>query len=281
MNIAVENEYGKRLELSNDVDFDVIHVSGLTPPIATIYTNPLTATDGDRYNRSRATGRNIVMTIAPRGTPERCRIKLYDVFKVKRFIKLFFTTEFKNVYIDGYVEHVDGDLFQNGQRLQISIICPYPYFREVADTITPFNTIIPYFEFPFAIEEEGIVFSEQVSLIENTIMNTGDDDCGMIIELEAVGLVLEPSIYNKNTRERFSFRAEMQSGDKITINSYSGEKSITLLRNGIETNIVNDIYLDSVWPKLYVGENVFTYTCVEGIDNLYITFKTNLVYGGL
>lgn len=281
MNVRVEDEYGKTLDLTNDRDIDVTHISGLTSPPATIYSHPLTAADGDKYNRSRAEKRNIVITLVPRSSPEKCRLKIYSVFKVKRYIKMYFTTGAREVYIEGYVENIDGDLFENPQKLQISIICPFSYFRNVKDSVISFATIVDSFEFPFSIEEEGIIFSDATALIEKSLINDGDDDSGLIIELEAIASVVEPTIYNKTTRESFSLRFEMQAGDKITINSHGGQKSITLLRDGVETNIINHIYLGSKWPKLIVGDNVFTYTCAYGIDNLYVTVKTNSLYGGL
>lgn len=282
LKIVAENERGAKWNLSTDNrEVQLIKVTGLTPPVATIFTYSLPTSDGDKFNRSRTEKRNIVLTFVPGPSPENGRMKIYSIFKPKKYIKLYFTTKKRDVYVEGYVESIGGDLFENPQKMQVSIICPYPYFNQLNDLITAFTTVNAFFEFPFAIEEEGIEFSESVSLVEKKLYNDGDTDTGIIIELEAVGRVLEPTIYNRSTGESFSFKADMVTGDRIIINTNPGNKCIKLYKDGEESNIINDIYFGSKWLTLRVGENIFTYTCVEGVDNLMMTFRTNLAYGGL
>lgn len=279
--IIAENEQGLRWNLSKEKDVQLIKVTGLTPPVATIYSHSLPTSDGDKYNRSRTEKRNIVLIFAPSVSPENGRMKIYNIFKIKRYIKLYFKTKNRDVYTEGYIETIDGDLFENPQKIQISIICHYPYFKQKDDVITSFTTVNSFFEFPFAIEEEGIEFSESVSMVEKKIYNDSDNEVGIIIELEAVGRCLEPTIYNRSTGKSFSFKADLFTGDRVVINTNPGQKSIKLYHEGVESNIINNIHFGSKWLDLQVGENIFTYTCAEGVDNLRMSFKTNLAYGGL
>jgi len=199
----------------------------------------------------------------------------------KQSVTLYFKTNNRDVFIIGYVESVDGNLYEQNQSLIVSVICNNPFFRDVTDSRVTFASVIDLFEFPFAIEETGIPFSDATATIEKTLINKGEDYAGIIIELEATDKVVEPTVHNKTTRESISLKVEMKAGDKITINTNRGQLSAVLQRDGIKTNIINKIYLGSKWIKLRPGDNLLTYECVYGLENLYLTFQTNNLYGGL
>lgn len=280
MEVTVERD-GSKWNMSNDSDIAITNISGLTPIGGVIYTTPLSAGDGSTPNNARVEQRNIVFTLKPKCTAEKFRLKVYKYFMLKQTITLYFKTNSRDVFIPGIVENVDGNPFEQSQSLVVSVICYNPYFRDVADSRITFASIIDMFEFPFAIEEEGIPFSDATAIVEKSLINAGEDYAGMIIELEATGKVVEPTIYNKTTREKFSLKFEMQSGDKITINTNKGQLSVTLLRSGVETNIMNKVYIGSKWIKLKPGDNLITYETAYGLDNLYVTLQTNNLYGGL
>lgn len=280
MKIVVERDESK-WNMSDDHDIAITSVIGLTPIGGVIYTTPLSAGDGSTYNNARVEQRNIVFTLKPQCSAEKFRLKVYKYFMLKQNVILYFKTNARDVFISGYVESVDGNLYEQGQSLVVSVICHNPYFRDVTDSRITFASIVDMFEFPFAIEEEGIVFSDATATVEKSLINDGEDYAGMIIELEAIDKVVEPTIYNKTTREQFSLKFEMKSGDKITINTNKGQLAVTLLRNGVETNIMNKVYIGSKWIKLKPGDNLITYECAYGLDNLYVTLQTNNLYGGL
>ena len=74
-----------------------------------------------------------------------------------------------------------------------------------------------------------------------TIINNGDVETGIIIEMLASGNVVNPTIYNADTRGSFGLNITLQMGDKVTINTTPGNKSVILTRYGIERNIINNI----------------------------------------
>lgn len=280
MQVIIERD-GNRWDMSSDHDIAITRIAGITPIGGVIYTTPLSAGDGDTVNNKRVEKRNIVFTLKPQCSAEKFRLKVYQYFMLKQDVTLYFKTNARDVFINGCVESVDGDPYEQNQSLVVSVICHFPYFRDVTDSRITFASIVDMFEFPFAIEEEGIPFSDATAIVEKSLINAGEDYAGMIIELEATGKVVEPTIYNKTTREKFSLKFEMQSGDKITINTNKGQLSVTLLRSGIETNIMNKVYIGSKWIKLKPGDNLITYETAYGLDNLYVTLQTNNLYGGL
>lgn len=70
-------------------------------------------------------------------------------------------------------------------------------------------------------------------------------------------------------------------GDTITINTRKGNKSITLLRDGVYYNILNALDKNSSWLTLTHGDNVFSYEAESGATNLQFKIYNNIVYDGV
>lgn len=279
--ITIQNQYGERLSLTNTPDYTVYEIDGLGPGNATINTSTVATFDGTRFNSSRLEQKNLVISIAINEDVEQNRIRLYQYIKTKQPIRVYYQNQSRDVYIDGYVENMEIGFFEQKQSVQVSIICPDPFFKDVDEYITELSKIIPLFTFPFGIEEKGVPFSELRPGIIKSIINEGDVESGVIIELLAIGPAKNPKIYNVDTREAFGLTVEVQEGDKITINTNPGQKSVTLLSNGTETNIINAIERGSSWFKLRAGDNVFTYIADELAENLICYFKHVDKYEGV
>ena len=171
------------MTLTEEKGFNVISVTGLTPAAAIINTDGMATGDGDIFNSSKVGKRNIVITMAYKSgvSVEQERIKLYQIFKTKQWVRIFYKNESRDVFIDGYVETFEGDLFQRGQMAAVSILCPDPFFKNVEDTNTTFTAVIPMLEFPVEFPEEGIPFSELRVYDEKSVYNAGDTETGVII----------------------------------------------------------------------------------------------------
>lgn len=279
--LKVKNNRGEMLTLSNNPNYSIQRIEGLSPPQVSINSSVNTTTDGSRINAVRLESRNIVIYVAFEGNVEQNRLEIYKYFPPKRNISLYFKNGSRDVYIEGVVELIECDLFTNKQIAQISIICGKPYFKAVNELLTNFSDIAALFEFPFAIEEEGIEFSSITTNQRKSIINVGDVETGVIIEIFALGTVVNPVIYNALTREKIHLNFTMLASDKIVINTNVGEKAITLIRAGVSSNAMGFLSMDSKWLTLENGDNVFTYTAESGSINMQITFKTNLLYSGV
>lgn len=279
--LVAENQYGNTLQLTGNANYDILSITGLTPASATINTDVVATADGEIFNSSRVNMRNIVITISYRRDVETNRIALYQFFKTKQYVKLYYTNNHRNVYIEGYVETFEGDLFRNGQQAQISILCPQPYFKDIEDIATDFVSVVNAFEFPVEFPEAGIEFSTVSSYVEKVITNIGDEETGVIIELHARGTAINPALYNLTTGEQFLIKYEMSQGDIITINTNSGQKEILLNSDGTITNLINKVNRGSNWFKLISGDNVFSYACDFGAANLGVIFYTTPLYEGV
>ncbi|MDE7094681.1 MAG: phage tail family protein, partial [Oscillospiraceae bacterium] len=129
--LKIENTRGEIFELTNnEQDYAIVGVSGLTRPDTTVNTSS-GVSDGEYYNSSKVGMRNIVIDILLRGDIETNRQRLYRIFPLKTACTVYFKNYNRDVKIKGYVEVLDGDLFVEQEQIQISIICPQPYFESL------------------------------------------------------------------------------------------------------------------------------------------------------
>lgn len=279
--ISVQNKYGEMLDFQKNGTYDVVSVKGLNPPNAIINMSTIATTDGAIFNSSRADKRNIVITIVFHDDIETSRIQLYKFFPIKEPVTLFFHNTTRNVKIEGYVESFECDLFERGQRAQISIVCPQSYFTDEELTYVSFSTVTGEFEFPVDFLESGIEISKRDSNAQAVINYTGDSETGMIVELYTSGNVVRPVIRNKVTNETFVLEMELEAEDKVVINTKRGEKSVVLYRGGQPTNIINKLVAGSTWLIVRPGTNVFSYETTYGLENMKLLFTIDQLYAGV
>lgn len=279
--LKVKNKAGEVFNFSTTPNYTIYKITGLEPPVALINTSNNATTDGAKVNSVRVDKRNLVLYITVEGDIEANRIKLYSIFPLKRRVTLYYKNGSRDVYIEGVVESVTPDFFANKQMAQVSIICPQPYFKDIDELVTHFSEITSLFEFPFSIGSSGTEISAITNNVRKSIINTGEVESGIIIKLYAAGTVEKPIIYDVFKRKHIGLNFTMLANDEIVINTYKGEKSISLIRSGITSNIMGYMTPDSKWLTLDIGDNVFTYDCASGISNLQLTFTTALLYGGV
>lgn len=279
--LIVENEKGEQLELTNNRNFDVLDVAGTNPPVAVINTVNVAGFDGSRFNSSRVQQRNIVITLNIHHPIEANRLTLYNFFRVKRWVKLYYSNSRRSVYTEGYVESFENNPWTQSQQPQISIICPNPFWLSTADTTINFSNSHAAFEFPFSIPAGGIEFST-LSQSTSVTVDVGEIETGGIIQFYATtAQILNPKFYNLTTQTFFGLDVDMYQHDLITVNTQQGEKSVTLLRNGVTTNILADRTAGSTWVTFQPGENVLSFGSDEGSANLECTLTITRKFEGV
>lgn len=246
MQIKATNQYGiwTAYKLNNYASA-LISVTGLNPPTADIITSPIATKDGSVFTNARAQNRNIVLTFATTGAkPESMRVSIYRVFKIKEPIALEIETGTRTANIDGYVETITVDPFAKKQRIQVSIICPDPYF--------------------LGAEESHVVIYPQ-----SNIVTLSDTTHGAIFEITATAAITGGfTIGNTLTGEEFTVDGDYQTGDKITLDTRQGLKALTLTRNGTTTNILQ-----------YMNATKHDWIQLVPLDNNYITLSDQHLSG--
>jgi hypothetical protein len=281
--------------------FLIKSVLGLGPSKANVNTTEVSTNDGSLFNSARLNQRNIVFDFifvdsVNRENIEDVRQKSYKYFPLKKNLDLLIETDNRIVKTTGYVESNEPNIFSSQEGSQISIICPDPHFYSAGpdgNNTTVFYGVESVFEFPFSNEsltDPLIVFGNIQNKTENVITYKGDSEIGITIQIHAIGGAGSITLYNTGTRE--SMRIDtvklealtgsgIVAGDDIIVKTQKGDKSITLIRGGKTTNILNCLDKRSDWFSLAKGDNIFAFTAESGTTNLQLWIDNKVIYEGV
>lgn len=280
-NLTIENKDGQQLDLTNEKNCVIIGIDGLTPPSANIVTSAVAMNDGTRFNSATVDQRNIVIRLQLVADVENMRILLYRYFRIKQYCKVFYKNSNREVYCEGYIETFENDRFAINNQVDISIICPSPWFKTLEEVAFDMSQVLSLFEFPFDLEEAGEEFSALDRNTQTVVINSGDIETGIVMELSATSDVVNPRIYNADTNEMIGLNFEMQAGDAIRISTVKGEKYVRLIRDGATTNIINSLMKNPVWFQVPTGETPFTYDCTSGNEFFSVQFIIQNLFEGV
>lgn len=284
----VENQNGDRLELSmsnsgTEHGLVIFNVEGLGSPVATTNGAGGPNFDGMKVSSVVADARQIVITLAVSGFGDReeaARATVYKYFPVKQKIRLEVHTDRNELFVDAIVEQNEANLFATVENFVISLVCPQPYFKDVSEREYYLydGAGFPLFEFPFSNEsltEDLLVFGEASLSPTAVILYESAVATGVDMQLNFLGLVEDVTIYNTNGNQVMRidlsdaetyFGSPVKAGDRLVINTRTGEKSIFFVRGGEYYNLLNGVYINSDWTEIRPGENNVVVKAVTGED---------------
>lgn len=277
-----ENELGHQIEISIWSSFFIQNIDGISGLKNTIYSNKGMNQDGSTYTGSTLDNRNIVIQGSILKDKEINRNLLLSTVNPKLKAKLIYINRDIKKYVDCIVETapiVNKDI---NPKFQVSLLCPNPFWKDLINTKVNIALWKGDFHFPLIIPMgKGITMGHrEPSLIVN-VNNTGQVKTGMLIEFCARGTLKNPSLFNVNTREFIKINKGMIAGEKITVNTNFGNKRIENYLNGITTNILNLIDLDSTFLQLDIGDNLLRYNADQNLDNLEVNIYFSPQYLGV
>lgn len=267
--LKVQNAYDQILELTHNANYDVTDIAGLTPPAASVNRSTMATGNGSFFNGSRIGERNIVIEVYLKGDIEESRIKLYDYFVQNSPTKIFYKNSRRDVWIEGYVETMECGIFEQQEKAQISIVCPQPYFISNNISVNEFSNVTSYLEFPVELPKNGKIFST-LDLGKVFDVNNQGGECGVIIEILALGTVKKPYITNISTNETTIINKTMTKEWSTVINTNQGQKSVIYKHGKEEQNIILDRDMTSKWIHLRRGINSFTYGAERNAENMRV-----------
>ena len=287
--LILENQSGEQVNLSTTANqYMTSKIEGLNPPPGTISTSTYAGMDGSYLNNAFIEKRNLVISFEMRGIDiEKRRHLLYRVVKPSRYIKVYYKTAGIDVYAEGYVETCEVNNFETLTSGQISIICPDPYWYSTSPVYAYYSQIIGAFHFPFPGSDAPFPLGIYSTTDNITIQNDGDET-GFTIQIEASSSETVPeiaavtlTIYNADTGEYLQIKGDILKDDIITITTKTGNKTVTLTRNGVDSNIINRLVSGSTWLSLREGKNTFHVQAVRGVKNLKVTLMHRNAYLGV
>ena len=281
--LILENKAGDQLTFGMDSPFTITNIDGLNPPSSTINMSQVALIDGAKFNSSKMNVRLLNIAFAIEYDAAKNRIEVFKVLKSKQYVKVIYKGQYRNVYIEGYIESMPITYFDMKQIVTVSIICPSPYFMAAQEIVNNMRNIISTFHFPFASEATPeLVFGYINNDVDIRIDNDGDVECGMIIELYARDSVSDPKVYDYVSQQYIGVVVDMQTADLITIDTRKGHLSATLLRNGVVTNLFNNVMQGSTWLQLPANGGSYVYEVSEGSTaELNVSFHHTNLYEGV
>lgn len=260
-----------QLDADGRAERDLIQIrdiSGLDPVKASVSTSPYGSVDGSSYTGSSVLSRNIVLKLKPNPdwniwTYEKLRRLIYSYFMPKLLTRLvFYSDDMVPVEIYGIVEGVEVNMFSKEPEIQVSIICPDPYFTALDPTvITGQNGEVKTFDYNGTIEGGMIVQVTHVSGNPTSIaIQIGD-----------------PKI------SYFAVVADVNSTKYFELCSIPMQKYVQNVNigSGVIDNLLSYVYAQegSLWPTLQPGENEFKIVTDDGVQDFQLIFYER--FGGL
>lgn len=297
--VTITNHLGDSIRLDifrpEETGLLIEEIDGLGPAKANILFTELATTDGAVENFSRLNTRelNIKLRLLEHPTVEDTRLSVYKYFPIKQEIKFEIETDRRKAYTFGKVEVDDPDIFSDKESVDLSIICPDPYFRDSQTKELIFVNIEPLFEFVYSNEslaEKLTEFGEVKYEREKEIYYEGDTEVGVIIKFHLIGPVRGLGIVNSGNRAAITIDDEklikitggaLMRGDDIIIDTTKKKKTATLIRRAKPYNIINALNRPITWLTVVRGLNKFRYNAREGLSKIELEVDYDILYEGV
>ena len=216
-------------------------ITGLNPPKPTLFLGDYSR-DGGSYQGRRVGVRNPVLTLDLNPNPrlgetvDGLRKKLYKAFMSPLFnadhVKLnLYEDSGKVLYLVGYVEDFEGEIFDVETTLQISMVCPDPYLRDNSETVL--SSGVGWTTVPFTY--------------------TGTASTGFYarihIDIDCSALTLD------NNGNKMVINRPFSVDDEVVINTVPGSRLLTVEDSGGLSSIVAYLEPSSSWLTLSAQSN--------------------------
>lgn len=231
----------------------IVNFAGLDRPDADISRSALAGANASRISESQISERNIVLTIRPWIAAETNRLELYDNLPFDTDLRFYIVTENRCVFIDGRVEKLGGGRFtQDVTDIQLSIVCPFPWFQSVELHKT-------------RLDRHS----------DNLIYNTGDIPAGFIFRMDEPtdgtvfrafrNLVIDVNGTQFLTKKYDEYPTRGSFHPPVVLSTIPGKKSFNLkLEDSDFFKIAfSSIDTKSQWPVLQSGKNIVKVSCTQ------------------
>lgn len=254
--VNVQNSRGSILELpleDSSGGFVVKEIEGLEPVKANLVSSSFANQDGEQFQSSRREARNIKIKLGyepnwATGSIKDLRDKLYQYFMPKASPLLTFNlfdklaedvfSQYLDLNIIGMVETFDAPLFTSDPEANISLMCFDPDFYD-----------------PNVVTVNGDTVSDATV---QTISYAGSIETGFIFNLRPDRAITEFTIYLTSPDGKLItsyFAYNLLANDVLQVSSVVGQKSVNLVRAGVQSSVLYSMSPQSGWPLLYPGDN--------------------------
>lgn len=145
----------------------------------------------------------------------------------------------------------------------IQATCPQPVFSETIEQRVPFDFSTKRFRFPTDFGQTAPILFALTEKVYNTkIHNPGGFSVGVTIDIAFIGNVTNPGVRDLRTNKFIGVDKSFVSGDRITIVTIPGKKSMTVKHqdDSVE-NLIKYRNVQTSWLQLAPGNNTWALEC--------------------
>ncbi len=151
-------------------------------------------------------------------------------------------------------------------RINLSLICPDPYFKDNEAFSENIAKIVPLIAFPTSVTQSGCAASYKKFGDVVILNNSGDIPVGLDILFRASEEVVNPQIENLTSQTFILVNTTLSQGDELRIVTVPGKKRV--LKNG--QNVSNLLDRSSSFFPLELGKNRIRFSAKSGAENLAV-----------
>lgn len=284
MKLTLTNKNNQVLDLLNNRDkFVLSGAEGLHGIETEIAESETAYTDGTTAESVKALPRGIVLTFTLRGNIKASIDYFTSIVKSKQFVTLREVEGERDITIKGIATIPPYSRMSQNCKIVLTVYCPQPYWEDLTNVIEDISNSLNLLWFPTEgqyFTAAGRPFGTVNTSLTKSFVNKGDTAVGMIINLVALGAVINPRISCDSGEQKgwyMKLNRTLREGDKLEICTEKNNKYITI--NGLDTYNGEPIlnYLEwqgYEWLQLETGENTFSVTTDDGATdgNLYFSF---------
>lgn len=161
---------------------------------------------------------------------------------------------------------------RRGQKAMIDLVCNNPYWEDPNLNNVKLEDFVSSFSFPFSFPVSFAIRGDM-----RTLLNEGHVPTP--IKVTFIGEAVNPKITNLTTGEFIRINRTIPKDYKLVITTDVNHKSVKIIApDGIETNAMGYIDLDSDFFSLDVGNNQLSFITDGGTPEVYIEYR-NLYVG--
>lgn len=288
MKLTLINKNNQILDLLNNKDkFILSGAEGLHGIETDIAESETPYTDGAIIESVKALPKGIELIFTLRGNIKASIDYFTSIVKSKQFVTLREVEGERDITIKGIATIPPYSRMLQACKITLSIYCGDPYWENIEYIVETISEYINLLTFP----QEGQYFTVigrpfgAINLdLTKSIENKSDTAVGMLINLVALGEVVNPRISCGTGQQNgwyMQLNLTLKADDELAINTVKNNKYITI--NGLETYngepILNLLeWQGEDWLQLETGANTFSVTTEGGATNSNLYFS--LIYKG-
>lgn len=282
--IICKNNKNDKITFTYDFPFFITSIDGLYNVKGDVSTVSSAYGIGESYAGTSVKKRNIVINGIIIDNFVKRRETLYNIFPLDTEGTLYYYEDNIERKIEYIVEDVDVSEKGVPRTFTISLICPYPYFKDIEESEASMSTWTPQFCFPMISEQDkGIEFATKNVTTMGIITNDTNIEFGVTIRFIANGKVVNPYLINVNTQEKIAVNIEMEAGDQIIITTHRGNKNVIYIPTSTNEaeNINYKMKYGSKFLQMHSGDNTLRAGAEDGEESLETKVSYSIEYGAV